>query len=187
MDVSASEEHQAVEDLKGRQLTDALAIAEDYEVDFENVVGANEFSYGHEAGQIFAASRIADLIRHHEAESPSIALLRRIRFTEAGAAIADEIDALLARLAECSEDGPAPMTFTRAMLRAKEIAGNPIGVRRPGTDWLVFYDASITLGGREYGLVRQFNDGRVMPYFPDIGDIAAADWTQFHVPAPARG
>jgi hypothetical protein len=168
-------------------MTDALAIAEDYEVDFENVVGANEFSYGHEAGQIFAASRIADLIRYHEVESPSVALLRQIRATEAGAAAADEIDALLARLAQRSEEGAATMTFVRAMLRAKEVAGNPTGVRRLGQDWLVFYDASITLGGREYGLVRQFDDGRVMPYFPDIGDIAATDWTQFDAPAPNRG
>jgi hypothetical protein len=160
-------------------MTDALAIAEDYEVDFENVVGANDFSYGHEAGQIFAAERIADLIRYHEAESPSVALLRRIRATEAGSSAAEEIDALLARIAARSEDRPPSMTFTRAMLRAKEIAGNPIGVRRAGRDWLVFYDASIALGGREYGLVRQFDDGRVMPYYPDIDDIAATDWAEF--------
>lgn len=166
-------------------MTDALAIAEDYEVDFENVVGVNEFSYGHEAGQIFAASRIAELIRHHDAESPSVALLRQIRATEAGVAAAGEIDALLARLAGRSDDRPARMTFTRAMLHAKEVADKSAGVRRSGTDWLVFYDASTTLGGREYGLVRQFDDGRVMPYFPDIGDIAAADWAQYVAPSSA--
>lgn len=160
-------------------MTDALAIAEDYEVDYGNVVGANDFSYGHEAGQIFASERIAELIRYHEAESPSVALLRRIRGTEAGNAVAEEIDALLARLAQRSEDVPATMAFTRAMLHAKEVAGKSIAMRRPGQDWFVFYDATIALGGREYGLVRQLDDGRVMPYFADIDDIAATDWAEF--------
>jgi hypothetical protein len=155
-------------------MTDALAIAEAYEVDFGNVVGANEFSYGHEAGQIFAA-----VIRYHEAESPSVALLRRIRATKVGNSAAEEIDALLARIAERSEDRSSSMTFTRAMLHAKENAGTGIGVRRPEQAFLVFYDATIALGGSEYGLVRQLDDGRVMPYFPDIADIAAADWAEF--------
>jgi hypothetical protein len=160
-------------------MTDALAIAEAYEVDFGNVVGANEFSYGHEAGQIFAAERIAELIRYHEAESPSVGLLRRIRATKVGNSAAEEIDALLARIAERSEDRSSSMTFTRAMLHAKENAGTGIGVRRPEQAFLVFYDATIALGGSEYGLVRQLDDGRVMPYFPDIADIAAADWAEF--------
>ena len=91
----------------------------------------------------------------------------------------EEIDALLARLAQRSEDVPATMAFTRAMLHAKEVAGKSIAMRRPGQDWFVFYDATIALGGREYGLVRQLDDGRVMPYFADIDDIAATDWAEF--------
>jgi hypothetical protein len=89
-------------------MTNALKIVEEYEVDFGNVVGANEFSYGHEAGQIHAASRIAEMIRYHEAASPSVALLRRLRAALPPTArrevasdtdeLVDEIDAFLSSL-----------------------------------------------------------------------------------------
>jgi hypothetical protein len=84
-------------------MTDALSIAEGYEVDTGDLVGVNDYSMGHEAGQMFAAARIADLIRHHEAESPAVALLRRIRATQPETEVSQEIEAFLERLAGRSD------------------------------------------------------------------------------------
>lgn len=53
----------------------ALDIATQYEPDNGNLVGVNDFSTGHEAGQMFAAERIAWMIEREEAGSKAHHLL----------------------------------------------------------------------------------------------------------------
>ncbi|NTF16911.1 hypothetical protein G6L37_00530 [Agrobacterium rubi] len=163
-------------------MTDALAIAADYEVDNDNLVGVNDYSMGHEAGQMFAAERIADLIRYHEAESPAVALLRRIRTEQPYCVFVDEIDEVLEALSARSEECPNPMSFTRAMFHARENAGEGIGVRRPGQTWFVVYDATITSCG-EFGWVREQDDGRIARFSPGIDDMVSMLWAPY-VTAP---
>lgn len=57
----------------------AYSIADEYEIDTGNLVGVNDFSMGHEAGQAFAAERIAILIRDNDAGSKAFAMLKELR------------------------------------------------------------------------------------------------------------
>jgi hypothetical protein len=85
-------------------------IADGYEPESGDLVGANDFSYGHEAGQMFAAERIAREIADAEVGgSEVVRLLRSVRrmFDDDGNFIAwpddgadpiQEIDRFLAAL-----------------------------------------------------------------------------------------
>jgi hypothetical protein len=56
-------------------------IADGYEPDVGDLVGVNDFSYGHEAGQMFAAERIArDIADADPAGSEAVRLLRAVRW-----------------------------------------------------------------------------------------------------------
>lgn len=56
-------------------------IADGYEIDTGSLVGANDFSHGHEAGQSFAAERIAHEIAETDpAGSEAVRLLRAVRW-----------------------------------------------------------------------------------------------------------
>lgn len=56
-------------------------IADGYEPDTGDLVGVNDFSYGHEAGQMFAAERIArEIAETDSAGSEAVRLLRGLRW-----------------------------------------------------------------------------------------------------------
>jgi hypothetical protein len=86
-------------------------IADGYEPDTGDLVGANDFSHGHEAGQMFAAERIAREIAETDVGGfEAVRLLRAVRWMfdedgnfnarpDDGAEVIPEIDRLLAALA----------------------------------------------------------------------------------------
>lgn len=157
-------------------MNDALAIAADYEIDTANLVGVNDFSMGHEAGQVFAAERIADLIRYHEAESPAVALLRRIRDGNSDTGCGAEIEELLERLSERSEQEPDWMGFSRALFHAREKPGLDGAVKRRGMPWVVFYDPN---ADEEAGWMRRSEDGSLLPFSPSVNDLVSTEWVGF--------